>query len=71
MVNNQELPHAQTPDRTSPPPSLNRPSPQPSGPPLWDQLAQGQRQALARLVGRLLAQRLLTADRREVSHDSH
>ena len=31
-----------------PPPSLKRPSPHPSGPPLWDQLNQGQRQQLAR-----------------------
>ena len=53
-----------------PPPSLKRPSPPSSGPPLWDQLTHGQRQQLARLVGRLLARHLLTADRREVSHDS-
>jgi hypothetical protein len=39
-------------------------------PPLWDQLSHGQRDHLARLVGRLLARRLQTADRREVSHDS-
>ena len=70
-VNNQELPHAQTPVPTSPPPSLKWPSPHLSGPPLWDQLNPGQRQQLARLVGQLLARRLLTADRREVSHDSH
>jgi hypothetical protein len=70
MVNNKELSHAQTPVRTSPPPSLKRSSPHLSVPHLWDQLNQGQRQALARLVGRLLSRRLLTADRREVSHDS-
>ena len=40
-------------------------------PPLWDQLTHGQREHLARLVGRLLARHLQTADRREVSHDSH
>jgi hypothetical protein len=71
MVNNKELPHAQTPDRTSPPPPLKRPSPRPNGPPLWDQLTQAQRQELARLVGRLLARHLRTDDRREDSHDSH
>ena len=71
MVNNTELSHAQTPVRTSPPPSLKRPSPRPNGPPLWGQLTQGQRQELARLVGRLLTRVLLTAERREASHDSH
>ena len=56
---------------TSPPPSLSRSSPAKLIPPLWDQLTHGQRDHLARLVGRLLARHLLTADRREVSHDSH
>ncbi len=71
MVNNLEIPHAQTPVRTSPPPPLEAPAPNPSGPHLWDQLTHGQRQELARLVGRLLVRHLLTADRREASHDSH
>ena len=39
-------------------------------PPLWDQLSHVQRDHLARLVGRLLARLLQTADRREASHDS-
>ena len=51
--------------------SLKLPSPHLSGPPLWNRLNHGQRQQLARLVGQLLARRLLTADRLEVSHDSH
>jgi hypothetical protein len=46
------------------------PVPPPPGTPLWDQLTQSQRQELARLVGQLLARRLRTADRREVTHDS-
>jgi hypothetical protein len=69
-LNNQELHHAQAQVRTGPPPPLRRTSPHPSGPPLWDQLTQSQRQELARLVGQLLVRRLRTAERREVSHDS-
>ena len=59
--------------RTSPavpPRSVGRENPATLIPPLWDQLTHGQREHLARLVGRLLARRLQTADRREVSHDS-
>jgi len=37
---------------------------------LWAHLSHGQRVHRARLVGRLIARRLQTADRREVSHDS-
>ena len=47
----------------SAPPPLNRPSPSPTVPPLWDLLTLGQRQQLAHLVVRLLARRLVTADR--------
>jgi hypothetical protein len=61
----------QTHVRIGPPPPLNRPSPPPTAPPLWDLLTPGQRQQLARLVGRLLARRLVTADRREANHDPH
>ena len=53
-----------------PPPLVGRENPAKLIPPLWDQLTHGQRDHLARLVGRLLARRLQTADRREVSHDS-
>ncbi|MGE5757157.1 MAG: hypothetical protein ACM35G_15830, partial [Planctomycetaceae bacterium] len=69
--NTQETPHAQIHVRTGPPPPLNRPIPPPTGPPLWDHLTLDQRQQLARLVGRLLARRLVTADRREANHDIH
>ena len=52
------------------PPNLKRTSPHLTARPLWDQLTHVQRHQLARLVGQLLARRLRTADRREVSHDS-
>ena len=54
--------------RAAPPPVGRGPGQ--TVPPLWDQLTHGQRDHLARLVGRLLARHLQTADRREVSHDS-
>ena len=55
---------------SSAPPPVGRENPATLIPPLWDQLSHGQRDHLARLLGRLLARRLQTADRREVSHDS-
>jgi hypothetical protein len=66
----QENPHAETDIPSSAPPPVGRGNKVKLIPPLWDQLTQGQRDRLARLVGRLLARRLQTADRREVSHDS-
>ena len=67
----QEIHHAETDIPSSPPPPIGREkNPATLIPPLWDQLSHGQRDHLARLVGRLLARRLQTADRREVSHDS-
>ena len=70
MVTFQENPHAETDILSSAPPPVGREKPATLIPPLWDQLSHGQRDHLARLVGRLLARRLQTADRREVSHDS-
>ena len=55
---------------SSAPPLVGRENQATLIPPLWAQLSHGQRDHLARLVGRLLARRLQTADRREVSHDS-
>ena len=66
----QENHHAETDFPSSAPPPVGRENPATLIPPLWDQLTHGQRQQLARLVGQLLARRLQTADRREVSHDS-
>ena len=66
----QENHHAETDIPSSTPPPVGQANPARLIPPLWDQLTPGQRDHLARLVGRLLARRLLTADRREVSHDS-
>ena len=66
----QENHHAETDIPNSAPPPVGRVNPATLIPPLWDQLTQGQRDHLARLVGRLLARHLQTADRREVSHDS-
>jgi hypothetical protein len=67
----QEIHHAETDIPSSAPPPVGREkNPVKLIPPLWDQLTQGQRDHLARLVGRLLARHLQTADRREVSHDS-
>src|SRR5262249_54551989 len=67
--NTKEFSHAQAHARIGPPPPLNRPTPPPTRPPLWDQLTATQRHHLARLVGHLLARRLVTADRREADHD--
>ena len=66
----QENHHAETDVPSSAPPPVGRENPATLIPPLWDQLTHGQRDHLARLVGRLLARHLQTADRREVSHDS-
>ena len=66
----QEIHHAETNIPSSAPPPVGREDPAKLIPPLWDQLTHGQREHLARLVGRLLARHLQTADRREVSHDS-
>ena len=66
----QEKHHAETDFPSSAPPPVGRENPATLIPPLWDRLTHGQRDRLARLVGRLLARRLQTADRREVSHDS-
>ena len=49
---------------------MGRENPAPLIPPLWDQLSHSQRDQLARLLARLLARHLQTADRREVSDDS-
>ena len=66
----QENHHAETDILSIAPPPVGRENPVKLIPPLWDRLTQGQRDHLARLVGRLLARHLQTADRREVSHDS-
>ena len=66
----QENHHAETDIPSSAPPPVGRANPR-LIPPLWDQLTHGQRDHLSRLVGRLLVRHLMTADRREVSHDSH
>jgi hypothetical protein len=63
--------HAETDILSSAPPPVGRENPATLIPPLWDQLSHGQRDHLARLLGRLLARRLQTADRREANHDSH
>ena len=66
----QEKHHAETDILSSATPPVGRQNPATLIPPLWEQLSHGQRDHLARLVGRLLARHLQTADRREVSHDS-
>ena len=66
----QENHHAETDIPSSTPPAVGRENPARLIPPLWDHLTHGQRDHLARLVGRLLARHLQTANRREVSHDS-
>ena len=71
MVTLQEKHHAETDILSSTPPPVGRENPATLIPPLWDQLSHGQRDHLARLLGRLLARRLQTADRREANHDSH
>jgi hypothetical protein len=50
--------HAETDILSSAPPPVGRENPGTLIPPLWDQLSHGQRDHLARLLGRLLARRL-------------